>query len=421
MSGSKPSISVNGRDYAWPDRPLVVICIDGSEPAYMEQAMASGAMPALARILEHGANLRADCVIPSFTNPNNLSIVTGVPPAVHGISGNYFLDPDSGEEVMMNDPRFLRAGSILSAFEAAGARVAVVTAKDKLRRLLGHGLHPGVHGSACFSAEHADRATLDENGVEQVLELLGRPLPEVYSAELSEFVLAAGVCLMEHIHPDITYLSTTDYVQHKHAPGSPEAGAFYRMLDGYLGRLDELGATIVVTADHGMNAKHDANGKPAVIYLQALLDQWLGEGQARVILPITDPYVAHHGALGSFATVYLPAGPDRAQLLQRLAAVQGVELALERQEACRRFELPPDRVGDLVVISSANMAIGTRPERHDLSGLDAPLRSHGGLSEQLVPMIFNRTLFGLEPGRRLRNFDAFDLALNAIRASATAA
>ena len=417
MTGNKPTVSVNGRDYAWPDRPLVVVCVDGSEPAYMEQALASRAMPALARMLVHGADLRADCVIPSFTNPNNLSIVTGAPPVVHGISGNYFLDPDSGEEVMMNDPHWLRADSILAAFEKAGARVAVVTAKDKLRRLLGHGLHPGVHGSVCFSAEHADRVSEGENGIDRVLELMGLPLPEVYSPALSELVMAAGVYLMEHIHPDITYLSTTDYVQHKHAPGTPEATAFYRMLDGYLGRLDELGATLAVTADHGMQAKHDAAGRPDVIYLQALMDDWLGEGQARVILPITDPYVVHHGALGSFATVYLPDGCERRPLLQRLGGTEGVALALDREAASARFELPPDRIGDLVVLATTHKVIGTRPERHDLSGLDAPLRSHGGLSEQTVPLLLNRPLSGLDPTRRLRNFDAFDLALNRVTAT----
>src|SRR5690606_15098207 len=85
------AITVNGRRYAWPPRPLVVVCVDGSEPLYHEAAIAAGAMPWLARVLRGGGTaLLADCVVPSFTNPNNLSIVTGVPPAAHGISGNYF-------------------------------------------------------------------------------------------------------------------------------------------------------------------------------------------------------------------------------------------------------------------------------------------------------------------------------------------
>ena len=61
-------------------------------------------------------------------------------------------------------------------------------------------------------------------------------MPSVYSADLSEFVFAAGVKLMERYRPDIMYLSTTDYIQHKHAPGTKVANDFYRMMDGYLGR-----------------------------------------------------------------------------------------------------------------------------------------------------------------------------------------
>lgn len=412
MTASRPELEVNGRRYAWPDRPLVVVCIDGSEPAYIERAVADGAMPFTAGMLERGADLRAHCVVPSFTNPNNLSIVTGVPPAVHGICGNYFYDREADAEVMMNDPRFLRSGTIFAAFEGAGARIAVVTAKDKLRRLLGHGLGFGAAGSICFSAEKADEATLAEHGIEEVLHLVGQALPSVYSAALSEFVFAAGVGLMERVRPDIMYLSTTDYVQHKHAPGSVEANAFYRMMDGYWARLEGMGATLALTADHGMNAKHDAGGAPAVIYLQDLLDGLLGPGLARVILPITDPYVVHHGALGGFATAYLPGGSDAEAVAARLAAVDGVESALTGADACRRFELPEDRMGDIVVVSQRHMVLGSSPGRHDLSGLAEPLRSHGGLSEQTVPLIVNRPVSVPPRDRQLRNFDIFDLALN---------
>ena len=412
MTTSRPEIEVNGRRYARPDRPLVVVCIDGSEPAYIEQAVAAGRMPFTAGMLARGADLRARCVVPSFTNPNNLSIVSGAPPAVHGISGNFFYDREADAEVMMNDPRFLRCGTILAAFHAAGAKVAVVTAKDKLRRLLGHGLGFGPDGGVCFSAEKADEAGLAEHGIDGVLDLVGLPLPSVYSADLSEFVFAAGVRLLETRRPEITYLSTTDYIQHKHAPGSDEANRFYEMMDGYWAQLDALGATLALTADHGMNAKHDAAGQPAVIYLQDLLDEMLGAGAARVILPITDPYVVHHGALGGFATAYLPEGTDVAALAADLADLEGIACALDRAGACRRFELPEDRMGDLVVISEKHKVLGSSPANHDLSGLTEPLRSHGGLSEETVPLIFSRPVSGLADDRPLRNFDIFDLALN---------
>lgn len=405
-------VTANGRAYAWPQHPTVVICVDGCEPAYIEQAIAAGLMPNLKAMLARGTDLRADCVVPSFTNPNNLSIVTGVPPAVHGICGNYFIDPASGEEVMMNDPTFLRCGTLLAAFAAAGARIAIVTAKDKLRTLLGHGLPMDSGRVVCFSSEKADRTSVAEHGIADALGFVGLPLPSVYSAELSEFVFAAGCRLLESAPWDLMYLSTSDYIQHKHAPGTPVANAFYAMMDGYLGRLDALGATIAITADHGMKPKHDDAGRPNVAYLQTLLDDWLGADRSRVLLPITDPYVVHHGALGSFAVIHLSSPTDAPVVTERLRAVVGVREVLERDEACARFELPPDREGELIVISEADWTLGTRPERHDLSQLQEPLRSHGGTSEQRVPLLLNRSCEAPRPGRVPRNFDAFGLALN---------
>jgi phosphonoacetate hydrolase len=330
----------------------------------------------------------ADAAMPTFTNPNNLSIVTGVPPARHGISGNFFLDRETGVAVMMNDASFLRAETIPAAFSRAGATVVVMTAKDKLRNLLGTGLR-GV----CLSAEQE-----------------GQP---VYSALLSEHVLRRGAELMRSLTPDLMYLSTSDYVQHTHAPGSPEANRFYGAVDEHLGALDRLGATLVITADHGMHAKADAQGQPRIVFLQTVLDDWFGPGSTTVILPITDPYVAHHGSLGSFATVYVSNDGDVAAIVARLRAVPGVEMVLAREDACRQFELPADRIGDVVICADRATVIGTRPADHDLSVLRAPLRSHGGLAEREVPMLSNRPLPEEVSGQRLRNYDAFWIGLNA--------
>jgi phosphonoacetate hydrolase len=409
---------VNGRSYRLPVKPTVVVCVDGCEYDYLEAAVNAGVAPFIGKMLRDGAAFKADCVIPSFTNPNNLSIVCGVPPSVHGICGNYFWDPQAndgkGAEVMMNDPAYLRAPTLLAAAADAGAAVAVVTAKDKLRRLLGNKMK-GI----CFSAEKADKVTLDENGIDEVLGLVGLPVPDVYSADLSEFVFAAGVRLAQTRKLDMMYLSTTDYIQHKWAPGTEGANAFYAMMDGYLAQLDALGWVIGLTADHGMNAKHDPQtGEPNVIYLQDVMDEWLGARAARVILPITDPYVVHHGALGSFATIYLPPDANARQVIERLGGLKDIEVVLDNQAACERFELPNDRVGDIVVVSKKNTALGTRRDEHDLSGLTVPLRSHGGISEQVVPLIFNRRIDEARvAGKRLRNFDVFDLALNNVAAS----
>ncbi|MFD1702239.1 phosphonoacetate hydrolase [Methylopila henanensis] len=406
-------VVVNGRSYRRPEKPVVVICIDGSEPGYIEEAIAAGLAPNLDRLMKTGANTTALSVIPSFTNPNNLSIITGRPPAVHGIAGNFFYDREAGVEVMMNDAKFLRAPTILAEFQKAGLKVAMVTAKDKLRTLLGKGLDFTSGTAIAFSSEKADKANMAENGIENVLDFVDRPLPEVYSADLSEFVFAAGVELLRSFRPDVMYLSTTDYVQHKAAPGSEVANSFYAMFDVYVGALDAAGCTLVMTADHGMNDKHLADGSPDVIYLQEILDEKLGAGVARVILPITDPYVAHHGALGSFATVYVDA--DTAPAVIDIAkAIDGVTVAITAAEACDRFELPADRIGDVVVLSDRHKVLGTSAAKHDLSGLTEPLRSHGGLTEQTVPMIANRAI-EVPAGRTLRNFDVFDVALNLVR------
>ena len=404
--GTENEVEANGRKYTPALDCAVVICLDGCEPEYLDIAISEGLMPNLQRIRKEGTDALAHSVIPSFTNPNNMSIATGRPPSVHGICGNFLFDPETGEEVMMNDVRFLRAPTLFSKYYEGGSRVAVVTAKDKLRALLGAGLEFGEDRAICFSSEKADLATKADNGIYNASEWLGRPVPEVYSADLSEFVLAAGVKILKEWSPNLMYLSTTDYVQHKFAPNQQGAKDFYSMADKYIGELDALGAALVVTADHGMKPKHDANGKPSVIYVQDILDQWLGQAAARVILPITDPYVVHHGALGSFATAYLPAEVDTNEITEKLSNLEGILLVINKSEAVKRFELPPDRIGDIVIISTENMTLGTSVDRHDLEALKEPLRSHGGLTEQEVPFIVNRNI-DLPEVPNLRNYDAF--------------
>jgi len=400
-------ITVNSRSYRLPSLPTIIVCIDGCEQEYINQAIQAGKAPFLAGLNAFGTVLTGDCVVPSFTNPNNLSIVCGAPPSVHGICGNFFFDQEANEEVLMNDAKYLRAPTILAELASAGQRVAVVTAKDKLRSLLGHQMK-GI----CFSAEKADQVNLADHGIENIVTRVDMPVPPVYSAELSEFVFAAGLSLLTNERPDLMYLSTTDYVQHKHAPGTPEANAFYQMMDSYFSRYHELGAVVAITADHGMNAKTDSIGRPNIVFLQDLLDARYGKEFARVILPITDPYVVHHGALGGYATIYLRDPENQRDVTSFLAGVAGVEAVLTRTQASEKFEVPQDRIGDLVVLGERLTVLGSAADKHDLTGLTVPLRSHGGMSEQKVPLIFNRKLVDLDSARRLRNFDVIDIALN---------
>ena len=422
MNTKNISATVNNREYSLPNKPVVVVCIDGSEPnyeasdngGYVERAIAAGKMPFTKSLLENLTATTAHSQIPSFTNPNNLSIITGAPPSVHGISGNYFYDRDADEEIMMNHTRFLRAPTIMQGLYDAGAKVAVVTAKDKLRTLLGNGLKFDESRAVCFSAERANEATLQENGIENVLDMVGKPLPEVYSGDLSEFVFAAGVKLIDEFQPDVMYLSTTDYIQHKFAPGSDGANEFYGMMDSYWQQLDQRGVILALTADHGMKAKHDEQGNSNAIYLSDLLDDWVGAGAHRVILPITDPYVLHHGALGGFATIYIDDADRIGEVAENLKNTSGIDYVKDSDTACTELGLPRDRVGDIIVTSKGYTTLGTTPSRHDLSNMKEPLRSHGGFTEQTVPFMINRKLEEDLSSRNLRNFDIFDVALNSV-------
>jgi len=409
-------IEHNGIAYSPPDRPVAVVCIDGGDPAYLEKGLADGIIPNIGKFMSEGFSTVARGTVPSFTCPNNMSIVTGRPPAVHGISGNFYLDRETGEAVVMTGPELLRADSVMAAFSRRGVTVASITAKDKLRQQLGKNMDLGA-GSVSFSSQCADSCTMAENGIEDVLDFVGQPLPDMYSPELSLFVLDAGIRLLETRRPDLLYLSLTDFIQHAHAPGTPDSNKFYADLDRRFGRLAELGATVVLTADHGMNDKSRPDGTPNVIWLQDVLDAEFGADRSTVICPITDAFVGHHGALGGFVRVYCRNGLEPREVAEFVRTLAGVEAAYERAETARRFELPEDREGDVAVISDAGTCIGARAVDHDLSGLKGHrLRTHGGTAEARVPIIISEPLNDAYAKRAeagpLKSYELFDYALN---------
>jgi phosphonoacetate hydrolase len=411
---SGTTVEVNGRTYAAPKRPTVVIIVDGFDPAYLEHGIANGTLPTMKSFRENGFAGIADCSMPSTTNTNNTSIVTGVPPAIHGINGNYYLDSETGEEIMITDAKRLRCGTILGALSRVGVKTAVVTAKDKLLKVLAYEM-VGIN----FSSEYAGTANLKENGIENVEKLVGRPTPDQYSADLSLFVFDAGVKLLSTVRPDLMYLSTSDYVQHKHAPGEPEADAYHQAVDKTVAALVALGATVAITADHGMNDKSASDGTPNVVYLEDELNSRFGAGAVRVICPIADPFVRHHGALGSFVRVHLRKAGDVQAMMAFTRTLPGVELVLDKQQVCKQFELPIDREGDFAVFSDRNTVVGARREDHNLSQLAGHrLRSHGGLGEQKVPFLLSRPLNAEYQKRAkagsLHNYDIFDFALNGV-------
>ncbi|WP_183618452.1 phosphonoacetate hydrolase [Novosphingobium fluoreni] len=408
------SIDVNGRRYALPVRPTVVICLDGFDPEYLYQGIADGVLPTIAGFKTSGYVGSALSAVPTTTNTNNTSIVTGVPPSIHGINGNYYLDQETGEEIMIADAARLRCGTIFAAMNRVAVTTATVTAKDKLLKVLAHEMD-GI----AFSAQNADEADLSAFGFANGESLVGRAKPDQYSADLSLYVFEAGLKILQTQRPEILYLSTSDYVQHKYAPGTAEADDFHRAVDHYIAAMVACGATVALTADHGMAPKSDGEGRPNVTFVQDEIEGKFGAGSVRVICPIADPFVKHHGALGGFVRVHLLRSGDVPAMMEFVRGLPGVELVLDRETVCERFDLPLDREGDFAVFAGRDGVLGARRIDHDLSNLEGHLlRSHGGLGEQNVPFIIscalNSDYRASMEAKGMRNFDIFDAVLNGL-------
>lgn len=409
MNISTNEFSVNGKTYQPSAKPIVVICIDGSADEYLDITMAHDRMPNLKSMTVNGYRGMVRGALPSFTNVNNSSIVTGASPAVHGISGNFFYNAAIDQEVMMNSSEYLRAETLLAAAADAGRKVAVVTAKEKLRDILSYKL-TGI----AFSAEKANLAKKETHGIENAEEVIGFPTPAIYSADASLFVLRAGVALIEKGIADFLYLSLTDYMQHTYAPETEASLAFYEAMDAEIGKMIALGAVVGATADHGMNAKVKADGTPNVLFVEDMLEAQFGEG-FRVICPITDPYVKHHGALGSYVVVHVPDTSKVTEIKNWLMLQPGITEVYDKATAAIVLEQPEDRIGDIVVMSGRDVVVGRRPQYHDLSALDGTLRSHGGRYEEMVPMIISHPLnteYRMKAAGDPRNFDIFDFTVN---------
>jgi phosphonoacetate hydrolase len=411
-------IQLNGVTYRWPSRPVVVVCIDGGDPEYFDHGFAAGIIPTVERFRSDGFYAVARGSMPSFTCPNNMSIVTGGEPDLHGISGNFYLDRETGEPVVMTGPELLRTRSVMAEFSRHGAKGVAITAKDKLRQQLQKDMDLTA-GSVSFSSQYADRCTITENGIEDVLDFVGQPLPDMYSAELSLFVLDAGIRLLETRRPDILYLSLTDFIQHAHAPGHPAADRFYRDLDARFARLAELGAVVALTADHGMSDKADGDGAPNVIWLQDVLKGEFGEGTNTVICPITDAFVGHHGSLGGFVRVYCHQGLRAEAVIEAVGDMPGIAKVWTAEAVAADLEQPLDREGDVAVMGDERTVIGAREVDHDLTALKGHrLRTHGSIWEANVPIVLSEPLTGDYAERAaaggLRSHQVFDFALNGV-------
>jgi len=336
--------------------PLVVICLDGISWDYIRAAKT----PNLDDVAHSGTASECDGVVPTVTNVNAASILTGEFPETHGISSNWYYDEQLGREVYMDSWKYLTCRTLLQRAKEQGARTLLVTVKDKLRRLL---------------AEDTDTSYSAELPPPTLVESLGET-PSIYSSEVSPWLLRAVRTEIAKGSYDIVYAQTTDYIPHKHSPKSEEAKTYVETLDEEIGYLLQEDISLGVTADHGMSEK-----KVNLDLLRLLQEAGL---EARFIPAIRDEHVAHHSNLGGAAYIYLPR--EIAKAVQILEDTEGVELVLDKKEAAARFKLPPTRIGDLLVLADPEYTFGVNEK-----GVctDIALRSHGSLHESRVPLLLN--------------------------------
>lgn len=352
-------------------RKIVIICVDGLGPDYLEAAPT----PAIDRMGRDGVFVVGSDVIPSVTNVNNVSVITGTPPARHGITSNYWLDRQTGEEQFMESAAFVLQPTVLERARQRGMTTALLTSKLKLLRLLDAG---------------ADYAVAAEDPDADLRAAIGDP-PGIYSPGINPWLFQALAEVLRRRDPDVVYCSTTDGVMHKNPPESEQSCEHLSRLDAILGRIvdENPGREFYLTADHGMSAKTRGVDLERVLAAAGI--------EARALPIIKDRYVAHHQNLGGASYVYLERPEAVGEALAALRQCGGVDEVYSRDEAAATFELMPDRIGDAFVLGSRETVFGS----FDAVEVEVRLRSHGSRHESAVPIIS----YNAPPRQYRRNYD----------------
>lgn len=338
-------------------RTTILVMIDGLDPEYLAVCPA----PNLQRFAADGFHVTGGGMMPSVTNVNNTTMVTGHYPAQHGIVSNYWLDRQAGIEEYVESGEFICAETIFDQCRRQGGTSLLAASKDKLRRLLGNDT------DLAFSSERPTTEAIAAAG----------PPPNVYSLEVNGWTINAARAALEAEHYDLAFIATTDYAMHAYGPEHPESRRHLSILDEALGQLvaDIPDVQVLITADHGMSDKRRMLNLPALLAKHGI--------DALAVPVIKDQYVVHHSNLGGCIYLHLadPAAvPDAVGILRE---TDGVEEALPRAEAAERFSLMEERIGDIVVSGSADVVFGDPAEVTLPSGL----RSHGSAHERRVPII----------------------------------
>jgi phosphonoacetate hydrolase len=294
-----------------------------------------------------------------------VSIACGAPPAEHGITGNFYFDPETGTGDYMEDQAFVLVPTVLERARDRGVRSALLTSKEKTVRLLGRG---------------ADIAVAAENPPPAMRERYGPP-PNIYSAEINHWLWRVAVDLLRQ-EPDLglLYVHTTDFPMHAWGPEDERSQEHLRTLDALIGEALEVAPDVrfLATADHAMNRKRRCWD----------LGRACAERDAPVRIAISaekDRYVRHHRTFGGTAYVWLHAPGDRDRVTAAIRGLDGVEEVLDRSDAAARLRLHPDRIGDLVVLGDVDTVFGDL-EDGSMESLPDDYRSHGSLHELEVPL-----------------------------------
>jgi phosphonoacetate hydrolase len=363
-------------------RRALVFLVDGFDPAYVQPTR----MPRLARLMKAGAStLDGRGVLPSLTNVNHISLLTGTYPERHGLSTNFYFDRGSWREVFMDRVEFVREPLLFERVKAAGWSTALVTAKEKLTRLLARGLDHTVDMKS-----HPDA----------IRTAVGAP-PEIFSLEINLWVLRVAREVARLLQPDLLYVATTDYPQHKLGPDEPAMQAYLEESDEVLGALldvYDLDDTVVVfTADHGMNAK-PRSVSPVRVLAEAGI-------RAHGVPLIRDGLYAHHRDLGGALYLYFQEAAAVAPARAALVRTPGIEEVVTREEAAGDH-LPADRVGDLICWAARDVALGIWDDG-PATRAESGLRSHGSKHEQRIPMFLAGP--GVRAGASIRQGRTVDL------------
>jgi len=336
--------------------PIIVICIDGFDPEYLEVIDT----PNIDSLIQEGFYHIGKSMWPSVTNVNNVSILTGEYPSSHGICSNYRYVQETGEEIYMESSDYILSTTIFTMAKEKGIKTLLATSKDKLRTLL------GKDATNVISSEQPD---------EWLVNILGEP-PQIYSLEVNAWTIKAASLAIEKFQPSFVYITTTDYAMHKFAPENNESKTHLQMIDSAVGILARKysNATIIISADHGMSAKTN------LVDLGKILSDKGIENHSVPI--IKDRYVAHHSNLGGAYIIYLEE-TNVEKAIDVLNVVPGVDSALSKDEAVTKFDLNAERIGQIVVNGNKDTVFGNTDE------IDLPigLRSHGSEHERNIPII----------------------------------